>query len=339
MIVAANHETDLLAQLAMSGAAAFHDELRRDLLRRLTAARRRGADDAALIEVARNVMGRYTVPLARLLADSRLAAFLIGGGRAATRVHLTPPKGGAEDTPTPGLPPVRRLLDVPGDTWEWDGGAEWWPIIEEAARDLQERQLLSQPEYAAVAAEVRAKAFTVAAAQTEEAIGSVRDALVEAVRDGTGVKAFRESVAEDFDTSALGPGELESIFRTGVATAISKGLDRVLAEPMIDEEFPFEAWFGIDDSRQTELCNVANASGLDGTNIYYRGDPECQRLRPTRHYNCRCGRTPYTVEMAAVRGVKYAKEWLRLGYRPPYVNMPRVPVELPTGWTPGGVAA
>jgi hypothetical protein len=74
---------------------------------------------------------------------------------------------------------------------------------------------------------------------------------------------------------------------------------------------------------------------LDGTGIFYRRDPEWQRLKCPRHWNCRCTRVATSVEMAAEHGVKYAQQWLRDGVQPEYWDMPRINVELPEGWTRG----
>ena len=97
----------------------------------------------------------------------------------------------------------------------------------------------------------------------------------------------------------------------------------------------------IRDARLTELCAIVSRSGLQRTGIYRADDPEWRRLRPPRHYNCRCGLVPLSVEDAAARGIREAKRWLADGFlaQPP-AWVPHVPVELPPGWAPAaGLAA
>ena len=336
MIVAADPEADLLLQLAFAGGAAVFDELRGELLRRLTVARRRGVMDWELIELATKTLRDFATPLAQLMGDARLAAWLLGGKTVADRVLTANPKGGAAVTPQPGPPPsFPPLLPIAG--WEWDGDNAWLPIIEEAARDLERRRLMLPEEYRAAAADVRRQAFTAAVAQTAEATGKVRDVLVETVREGTGQRAFRKAVAEAVGESEVSPAYLENALRTNVQTAYSRGMDRVLDHPQVRDELPYEETLEIGDSRETDLCFVISRSGIGGTAIYRRDDPAYRHFIAPRHFGCRCGRRPLTIEQAAALGIKEAQQWLRTGIapaRPAFVPWPKV--SLPQGWTPGG---
>lgn len=321
--LAADPSQDVLQTLALTASAALYDELSADLLRRLSAGYRHGDGPTSLLQTAQAVLARYQGPMAALLADARLAALLGGAAGVAT---LLPP---SKDPP--------RLNVLGGAEWGWDGGKLWLPIIEAAVADLQARHLMTRIEWETAADDVRRQAFTTAAVQSQEALGHVRDGLVEAVAQGTGLQAFRAHMRENVETSDVGAGTLENIFRTGTATAYSAGMDRVLESPIVGEAFPFEESLGIPDSRQTELCHVINHSGLDGTAVFLRDDPTYQKFKIPRHFGDRCSRNPLTVEMAAERGVKYAQEWLRLGQRPDRLGwVAPPPVSLPKGWTPGG---
>lgn len=218
------------------------------------------------------------------------------------------------------------------EAWEWDGNPEFLPIIQAAAEDLQARQLVFRDEWDQMNAEMRQESFTAAMAQTEEALDTIRAALVEAIGTGSTLEEFEAAITEAVDHSSIGPGLIETTFRTAVASAYNSGYEDILNNPIVSDEFPFERTVGIEDSRQSELCETVNSAGLEDTGIFYREDPEWQRLKPPRHWNCRCSRIPMTVEMAADHGVKYAIEWLESGIQPAYVNMPRINVELPKGW-------
>lgn len=208
-----------------------------------------------------------------------------------------------------------------------------FPQVEVAWHDLAGRQVVTREDYESMAEEARAQAFTIAGVQSEDAIEKVRDALADDVRRGGTLREFRVAVEQALGASALAPHAVEGIYRNAVGTSYLRGLDAVLGRPMVEDEFPFRLTEGVEDSRQTPLCRICNRSGLNGTGVYHKDDPEYDRTRPMRHWQCRCAVIPLNVEGAASRGVKYAQEWLRLGYPPgPPPRVPRVPVNMPEGW-------
>lgn len=110
-------------------------------------------------------------------------------------------------------------------------------------------------------------------------------------------------------------------------------MDAVLSHPLVAPAFPYEATEPIRDARLSELCEVVSRSGIGGSNVFRGDDPVWLEYKPPRHYNCRCGRVPLTLEMAAARGVREAQRWLETGEppaRPAWVRRPAV--ELPPGW-------
>lgn len=334
--------TDDLARYAAAAAAALHDEARAALRARLRRLGRRATPGEAL-DAARRTLAEHLGPLADLLADATLAAWLAGAAAAAAGLPADPsagpsagpsadPSADVTSLPPPGAGPGGGPL-----AWDWDGSPAWLPLIEAAAADLRGRGLVTRDDWLRLSDEARGRAFTAAGLATEEALGAVRDALADAVAAGGGLRDFEDAVTDALGTSALGPGRLENVFRTDTARAYSRGLDEVLDHPAVADQFPFEETVPVRDSRLTELCDVASRSGIEGTGIYLRDDPEWRRLRPPRHWQCRCTRVPHTVESAAARGLRYARLWLRLGRQPlPAPHVPRVPVELPPGWHAGG---
>jgi uncharacterized protein with gpF-like domain len=221
----------------------------------------------------------------------------------------------------------------PEEEPSWDGLDSWLPLIRAAVDNLKSRKLLRKEAYEEQSAEVKQKAFTVANVRTEEAIGKVRDAVVDAVEKGQTLRDFTATVKEALETSPIGPGQMENVFRTNIAQAYSKGMDHVLDHPIVAEQFPYEETLPIRDSRLTELCAIVSRSGLDGTGIYRRDDPSWVRLKPPRHFQCRCGRRALSVEQAAQRGIKEAQAWLKSGTPPGIPEwVPPPPVELPKGW-------
>lgn len=231
----------------------------------------------------------------------------------------------------------------PPSVEDWTGSAAGdddirLPIIDEAVAALRRRRLLTRDEFDRLDAGARGEAFTVAGELGEHAIAAVRDALADAVEAGDDQRAFARRVEDVLgEGTFLSPGHMETVFRTNVQAALSEGLDRVLSTPLVNEAFPFIETVPIRDARLTPLCDAAARSGLDGTAVYARSDPTWRALRPPRHWNCRCGQNPLTVEQAAARGVTAARQWLESGKPPaglPTVPMPAVaPAE---GWAPAG---
>lgn len=202
------------------------------------------------------------------------------------------------------------------------------PLIEEAARDLQSRRLLSYREARALDEQGRQGALRVAGLLTQQARGKLQDLLVEAVREGQTLREFRVRVEDEMGTGTfLDPAHAETTFRDAVQAGYSAGMDSLLSQPIVGDLFPWEENLPIRDSRLSDLCAVVSRSGIQGTGIYRRDDPTWQRLKPPRHPRCRCGRNPLTVAMAARAGIREAEKWLETG-KPPlvpaWVPMPEV---------------
>lgn len=330
-------DTENLQRHAMTAGAAFFDELRRDFDRHVLPRQRRGDTVEEIVAAAQHVLDEYTDPLATILSDSTLAAWLRGAGRVAKLLHGFAPLGGERTPPPHAAAPTPASEESPPELVQWEGMKAWLPMVEEAAKALDVKQVFPKDEYEALSDEAKLEAFTVAREQTTEAIGKIKDAVSEAVVNGDDFSTFKDKVDEALATSTLGPGHMENVFRTAVAQSYADGQDRVHSNPVVAEVFPYVESLPIDDSRITDLCWTIAHSGLDGTGVYRVDDPTWRKFRNPRHWRCRCGRNYLTVEQAARRGVREAMEWHRSG-RPPvspqYVTHP--PVELPKGWTPGG---
>jgi SPP1 gp7 family putative phage head morphogenesis protein len=319
------------------GAAAVVAELRRGI----AAVARQPLPLEDKIHKIRRVLARHEPLLFRVTSDTLLAAWVAGaGGWLPKEKRLQPPATGHAVAP-PQSPPPRDPIAGAGGAGEPPPVVRF-PQIEAAARDLLDRRILTRAEFDQLSRDARREAFTVARVGSLDALGAVRQALTTAVSRGETRDQFEERVHEALDGSYLSPGHIETVFRTNVMAAYTAGLNDTLNDPLVGDAFPFMETVPIDDSRLSELCEVASHSGLNGTGIYLRDDPEWQRLQPPRHFNCRCAAIPISTADAARRGIKYAKEWLDLGRRPDDSgHVPRVPVELPKGWQRSrlGVAA
>jgi len=202
------------------------------------------------------------------------------------------------------------------------------PLVEHAVAHLRTRKLVRHEDLKEMAVESRLGALKVAGLVRKEAMGTLQDVLAKQVEEGPTLRGFKKEVREELgDDVFLSPRHMETTFRDAVQAAYSGGMDRLLADPLVGDAFPYEETLPINDSRLSTLCAVVSRSGIGGSAIFRRNDPTWVRLVPPRHPNCRCGRNPLTLRMAAREGIAEAEEWLRTG-KPPadpaWVPMPEI---------------
>lgn len=322
MADAKDPHAERLLRRSLAASSAFFDSLQEEFDRRIGRLAKRGASPAELIAEAAKIIDEHTNDLVFILGDSATAAFLSGAGQVATRVKRR------TTSQRPGGTPA---LASDFGRWDWKGMEVWLPLIEHAAQDLIDKRLLTRDEFDAATDEQRANAFTVAYLKSRKAIGQVRDGVTAAIADGMGTPAFIKKMSESLETSDLGPGHLETVFRMGVLGQYSNGMDKILANPIVGEQFPYEAVLCIHDNRLTTICATIAKSGLDGTNVYRRDDPTYQYFRFPRHYNDRCGRRIMSVQDAADRGITEAKRWIKTGLPPAVPAYVPWPIDPDTG--------
>jgi hypothetical protein len=307
---------DQIARRALATAAAFHDELQQALASRLDQ-----LDPSAplsdVLDAVQHVMAEYADPLAQILTDAQLAAWLVGA-----------------ESLVESLPPSRLPLDVQAPApWSWEGSPAWLPLVKRAVKDLQERDAVTRPQWDALSGELRQRAFTVAGYTTQAAVGKIRDALVETTARGETFPEFRKTVEEAVGTSPVGPGHLENVFRTGTGKALADAQHEIGQSPVVVDLFPYRERLPIADSRLTELCATLARSGIQHTAIYRAVDPVWIRTRPLSHFQCRCGTRLLSREDAAERGIVSARRWLETGVDPQDF-VPEPDVQMPPGWRP-----
>lgn len=337
-------------------------EARRRILSRALALK---ADRGRLLAIARAELARAEPLLARTLKDAQLAAWLdaakepvrmlalppveptaevIAPGRSAKReipefqktgipaepvgVTALPGRGGTRPPLPPALFPPRPDDAAP---------VVRLPAIERAARFLATRLDYTPAEFAQLDDQARAVGFTVAKAQTLDAVEKVRKALAQDVAEGGTLKAFRQTVREALDGSALADHQVEALYRTHTARAYSAGQIDVLDRPFVSSEFPYLLYDYTHDSRVRPEHVWLGTHGLNKTGVYRRDDPFWKKWFPPCGWNCRCVAIALSVEDAAARGVREARVWQETG-EPPDVPewVPAVPFDLPKGWVPVG---
>ena len=178
-----------------------------------------------------------------------------------------------------------------------------FPIIDEAVKELAERNVVTREQYDNLDSAVRAKAFTVANVEAEETLTKIRDSLAENVREGADYETWKAKVLEDVDAGTfMSDAHQETVFRTNVQTAFSDGQMAVLQHPLVRSGFPYSAYDSIHDDRVREEHLALDSQGIGGTNVYRTDDPVFETFRPPWSWNCRCSWTPMTVRQGGRDG-------------------------------------
>jgi hypothetical protein len=202
-----------------------------------------------------------------------------------------------------------------------------YPVIENAAKNIQSLRLVPRSEYTRLSLEERRKVFSLPEIEDIETLAKLKRILAECLEKGEDSEDFQRKVVQALGrTAAPCADDLERIFRAKANSAYIHGLLKTVEHPVIASGFPYLSFDPIPDDR-TPATHLALARfGLNGTNIYRRDDPFWRQFMPPLTDLCRCGINLLTIRHAAELGAREAQEWLRTGQppeRPEWVKMPR----------------
>jgi len=221
-----------------------------------------------ILQAARAVLDQFEPILAQALTDAELAAWVAGTDSV---VRILPSLAREALEVSAALPPTGRVTSLLA------GGADEpivrFPLIERAAESLLERNIVTRPEFDTLGREARARAFTVAAQDSEDAISTIRDVLAETIDQGASLGEFRERLGERLDGSFIGPAHRENVYRTNIQASFHQAHDELADDPIVREIFPYQSIDPIDDGRTRENHLALKTLGLNGTNVYRRDDP------------------------------------------------------------------
>jgi len=286
------HLSDSIIGQSLIDAESIAQKLRKRLATRLTSRR---MTDAEIIRMSREILHEFEPLLAENLASSDIAAWIAGADSINSRITL--------DTV------IRETTPLPSA----------FPKIEQAARSLEERAIVSRSEFDQLSRDAHRRAFAVAGEQSEDAIATIRDVLAENIREGTSLRGFRQKIEKSLEGSFIGPAHLETVYRTNTQASFHDGHERILSDPVVGQMFPYQEYLAFHDDRTRDNHRLLETSGIDGTNIYRRSDPFWDIFTPPWGYRCRCGVNALTLEQAA-RRLREAALWLESGTEPPMVS-------------------
>ena len=145
----------------------------------------------------------------------------------------------------------------------------------------------------------KSRAFYVSRLAELEAVGRVKDYLVDNLKDKTSFQNFVKNLDADELLKKAGWKEdggwyWETVYRTNTMSAFNAGR----AEAFDEYEPEFLEFIGIEDFRQTPVC--AARSGI----VKKRTDPFWKKNFPPLHFNCRSTVRPVYAEEAEAFGIK-----------------------------------
>lgn len=142
---------------------------------------------------------------------------------------------------------------------------------------------MTDEEFSLLETKSHERAFTLAGVRDLEVVSQVYAQIDRAIEDGTDLQTFKKSVKESL-TSQWGKADshrIETIFRTNVQTAYSRGRREQLRDPDVLALRPFWVYDATLDSRTSDICRELNGTVLPA------GDPFWSSRTPPNHFNCR----------------------------------------------------
>ncbi len=315
MVHAAKRKVDILIGKSILTSEAIARELRGRLAREISTGREQGRSALAILETARNILWEFEPALAHNVADSQLAAWIVGADDVSNKIPkrlITQLTGGVDE------PPGAIII---GETAKKRFSRLRLPVIAEAIKDLHARRIVTRSRFDQLDDALKRSAFTIARIDSESTIGKIRDILEQDIARGTSLRSFRKSVEEELGHTPIGDAHLENVYRTNTQALFSGGQQSVARHPIVKSAFPFAVISPIDDGRVRETHLSLETSGLNGTAYYWADDPMWHIFTPPMDYQCRCHKSVASVDQAARNGVKVAQQWLTTGVEPHHESM------------------
>lgn len=155
--------------------------------------------------------------------------------------------------------------------------------FQEAIDAFQGRLPLTPDQFAALGAEARAKAFTMAGVYREDMLSEVYGALNKALSEGTTFADFKRAAQDIWDQRGMAgpnPWHLNTVFQTNLQTSYQAGRYRQMSETV--DSRPYWQYMAVMDGR-TRPSHAA----LHGQ-VWPAIHPVWASIYPPNGFNCRC---------------------------------------------------
>lgn len=209
---------------------------------------------------------------------------------------LPVPEGKAKDRPSAIAPPPPRQ----GFTIEsrFQMASEFitdWPVINNAISWLRGQSILTPRQIEKLRSDVQVQTADGAAMWAKSLDGQISEAIIKSQLSGETSLAWQNRIQQIVTVSR---SEAEAIARTYVHRSMNEGLNEILEDPYVAEEFPYVAYEATGDGR-SRASHVAMSG-----KVAKRGSAlhaEMQRLH--NEWNCRCTIIPLSEDEAKARGI------------------------------------
>ena len=186
----------------------------------------------------------------------------------------------------------------------------YWPQIEASVDWLVNQQILTPAQLKRLESLATQQAMGAAGDFTRSLDERLARELGESLAAGEGSVAWQERLSKVVDVTAA---EAETIGRTYTHRAYHEGIDEVLSDPIVGDEFPYLLYETTGDSRTRETHRAMSGK------VAYKDSPLAGEMRAlVNEYNCRCTLIPISRDEALARGIDDDT-----GYQPPAQAEPR----------------
>lgn len=172
---------------------------------------------------------------------------------------------------------------------------------EEAVAFIAEKEIMGIDAFNALSDTLKRDAFAIAQIEDTRVVALVKEALENAVREGTPFDAFRaavETACETYGVTELRDHHLRTVFRTNLQSAYHQGAHDLIYDPDLGDLIAYLQYDALDDGR-TRLTHRV----MDGITLP-KDDPFWDLWWPPNGYNCRCDVIPITTYDAERRKIR-----------------------------------
>lgn len=176
--------------------------------------------------------------------------------------------------------------------------------FDEAVEWFRKRLAISPEEFAALEAEAKRRAFSIAGATQMSVVKDVWDAVDKAVAEGVSLGKFKKEVGPALteEWGKKNSPRVETIYRTNTQHAYNAGRWKQATHPAVLKMRPYWKLQVEVDDRTSEVCE-----DLAGT-ILPANDPWWDSHYPPLHFNCRSAVTTLSREQAEAEGIDTSED-------------------------------
>lgn len=153
--------------------------------------------------------------------------------------------------------------------------------FDESVEWFRERHPVTPDVWATMDEYAKKRAFTISGVTQMSAMTAAHDVLSQAIEEGWKLETTVAKLESALSAYSFSGHRLATIARTNSALAYSAGRYQQLSDPVLMAIRPYRQFDGIDDFRQTDICNARDGIALPAD------DPWWNANWPPLHHRCR----------------------------------------------------